>query len=203
MTPEEKEDAIARASIRAAASGGLSGAALGAGASLFSPTRGLSNIVKNAGLAGLGMGAIAGGSIYAGSKILGPPTEEEDTGFTRRGGLGGLVAGVPTGALLGGLAGSGLHNTANDLLELGPNSVAKFIRKHSHSLTDNSIGDYFKKLGDGPRLPGMLKGAALGAGALGAVSAFSGGDEGLQLDFIHNEINNAAKRRGLLEDEIL
>jgi hypothetical protein len=83
--------------LGAAASGAISGGALGAvpllrrGTSIAS---GLRSVAGGAAAAG----ALVGGGAYIGSRILGPVKPDEGAGFTKRAALGGAVTGAAIGA---------------------------------------------------------------------------------------------------------
>lgn len=137
----------------------------------------LSAMLKGAGTyAALGAGATA-----AGVGLLGKPREDEPTGYTRRGAVGGAVGGGLVGGGLGALVGSGKV-------------------KMPSSITPDWLLEYAGKL-KGKK--GALIGAGLGALGLGAAASYAGSDEGMPLDFIANEMREQEKERKRKEYEQL
>lgn len=156
-----------------AASGGLTGAAMGGIGKLLGGSRSLPGILGSAAL-GAATGATAiPGAAYLGEQVLGAPDESDTQPYTFRAGLGGAGVGGLLGAGVGALTGSGLATKAAETFP----GIAKTISKTLP--TDNIIIDYLKKLGVGK---GAALGALVGAGTLGYMAA----DEGQQLDTIRN-----------------
>ena len=161
---------INAATRNAVLSGGASGAAFGLGTALLARKKAAQ--VAMAALAGGGAGgALAGGSTYLGSKLMGAPDTNDPSGFTKRAGLGGAVGGGGIGAILGGLIG-------------GTSAGQK--------LAPDVLMPYIKSL-KGQR--GAAIGAAIGALGLGGAAGYKGADEGMQLDFIRNQINDAKRKK--------
>jgi hypothetical protein len=157
----------------AALGSGLTSAITGAGYGFFTK-KNPHDVLALAAKSGLLGGLIGGGSVYAGSKILGLPQPEETTGYTRRGSLGGSVVGGGLGIGLGAGLGSGL-----------------IPRPRSTNLITKYIAQLVKKPG--------LQTAAKGAAILGPIGAITGGylgnDEGLILDFIDQEKKQAMRKK--------
>ena len=156
-----------------AASGGLTGAAMGGIGKLLGGSRSLPAILGTAALGGVTGATAIPGAAYLGEQVLGAPDEEDTQPYTLRAGLGGAAAGGLGGAALGGLEGSGLSKLA---AEAAP-GVAKGLGKALP--LDNMLVDLIKRSGG---KKGALLGALLGAGGLGYMAA----DEGQQLDTIRN-----------------
>lgn len=181
--PNEKHP-IRNAAISAGLTGGTM-AGLGTLFSKFSPTelaemslkkRVLSAILKGAGsYAALGAGATA-----TGVGLLGEPGEDEPTGYTRRGGIGGAVGGGIAGGALGAAIGSGKMKMPS----MAPEWLARYASKLS-----------------GAR--GAKIGGALGALGLGAAAAYAGSDEGMPLDYLNNELHEQEKEKKRREYEQL
>lgn len=162
--------------LKALLSGGISGSIVGSLPTLLSKGRpNLKRLLQAASVGG-GIGATAaGGSTLAGSAILGTPDEDEPSGYTRRGALGGAAVGGTLGGALGALAGSG-----------------KVESKASYPYLVRQMMD---KLGKMPKGRGALLGALGGAGVGALGAAASGADEGMQLDVISHEMRDAKRRK--------
>lgn len=171
---------IRDATLTAMLGGGTTGAVLGGLGGLFDP-KGLTakGIGTKALLGALGSAGVAGGSTYLGNKLMGVPDDADPTGYTTRGGVGGAVGGGAVGAGLGALAARGKIPI--------PKSSPEFLRA------------YAQKLKAMPLSKGAGIGAALGALGLGSAAAYMGADEGMQLDFFHNQVD-AEKRRKMREE---
>lgn len=115
-------------------------------------------ILRRALIGGLGGATLAGGSIGVGHKILGEPDDESS--YTRSGAVGGGLLGGSAGALGAYLLSKGYLGSAG-----AKNALLRKIRS-------------------------MSPGAATSTGALSgsAFGAYQGSDEGMQLDFIGNEL---------------
>lgn len=161
------EDRMREAAKTAAMGAGATGLGIGALSAILAGKRRAALIARDAVLAGLGAGGLSGGGTYLGSKLLGPGAEDDPGKFTRRGAVGVGLGGGIGGALLGGLAGGGAVPAAR--------------------LPNNLVGDYMKRLAARRSLSGVLKGAGLGAAALGTLGAYLGASEGMGVDFIQNE----------------
>lgn len=167
------EDSLREATRTATLGAGATGLVAGGVASMLAGKRRAALIARDAVLTALGAGALAGGGTHLGGKVLGP-SKPDDTGqFTRRGSVGAGIAGTGLGAALGGAAAGGAFKP--------------------HTLPNNLVGDYLRKLAAKRSLGRVLKGAGLGGAALGGLGAYLGASEGMGVDFIAGE-----KRR--LED---
>lgn len=175
-------DAVRNATIKALLSGAASGGLLGAGGKLAGGARNWKEVGKSGLQAGAAMGAMAGGSTYLGSKLMGAPDEDESGAFAHRGALGGAVGGGIVGAGAGALAG------------LGKLPLGKSVAEHP-----NMLMDYVRALGSKPTKGSALKGALIGGLGLGAISAYHGGDEGMQLDVLNEEMRKR-KRRQMMDE---
>lgn len=180
-----KDDPKVRdATLTALLGGGATGAILGGTAGLFGDVRGGKNaLLKAVGtkalLGALASGALAGGSAYIGNKSMGAPEDDDPTGYTTRGAVGGAIGGGIGGAGAGALA-------ARGKLPL-PKKSPEFLRA------------YAQKLKAMPLSKGAGIGAAIGALGLGSLAAYQGADEGMQLDFINNQM--AAEKRKKMREE--
>lgn len=160
--------------IKALLSGGMSGGLLGAASHAIGSAKPTMGSLLKAGLIGAGVGSgISGGSTAIGSTLMGAPSDDERSGYTRRAALGGALAGGLGGATLGGLAATG---------HIGLPAKAPELMK-----------EYIRNIAKSPNA--LLKGAGVGA-ALGAIPlAYYAADEGMQLDFLKNEMLEAKKRK--------
>ena len=154
-------DSTRNATISGAASGGILG---GVGSTLAGG--GMKAALRAALLGALTGGAVSGAGQAAGSAVLGDPEEGEINPYTRRGVLGGGLA----GAGMGGLLGAALSR--------------KFLRVPGAKGALSALAG--KSTG---RAAGL---GALGGGAFGGYQA---GDEGMQLDFIQSEMDAMRKKR--------
>jgi hypothetical protein len=172
----ERDERTKEATIKALISGGLTGGGFGLAAQLAGKAKPSRAAILKAILTGGGTAAgVAGGATYLGSKIAGPPGEDEASGYTRRGTLGGVLGGGAVGSALGAATGSGKVNV--------PNSAPYYLRMAAERL---------KSL---PKGRGALLGGALGAGLAGSFAGWMGADEGMQLDVLENEMREARKRQ--------
>lgn len=173
-------DAVRNASL----SGLGSGALLGVGSRILSGQRSLPGLLK----AALGTGAVsgltAGGATALGTQLLGPPGEDEINPYTRRSGLGGALGGSVAGAGIGALLSSGILRKAPSLL--------KWLRQGPG---DNIIADQFLKLGGKPSTTRTLLGTALGGATGGTLAGYLAADEGMGIDVMTSEIEEAMRRR--------
>ena len=184
------EERLREATKKAALSGGLSGGVLGGATAMMSGVRSPGRLLAAALGGGAATGGLTGGSIYAGSKAMGVPEADEPSGYALRGGLGGLMAGGMGGALLGALA-----SRARPL-----KTLTKMAEK-AEVPVDNLMGDFYKRLTNRPMKEAMAKGSMLGGGIGAGVGAFLGSDEGMQLDFIENQLKEARRQR--LREELI
>lgn len=159
--------------LQMAASGGLTGAALGGIGKILSGSRSGIGIAASA----LGAGALGATAVpsaaYLGEQALGAPGEDELQPFTLRAGLGGAGVGAVAGGGVGAAMGSGLTSALGKAMPGAAKAAA------SNLPLDNLIVDRLKKMGG---LKGALAGGALGALGMGFMAA----DEGQQLDTIRN-----------------
>ena len=172
-----EDDATREAALKALISGGISGAAFGAGAKLLGskgPAKAW-DLLKAAATGGAIAAPIAGGSNYLGSKVMGPPRDDEPSGFTRRGAVGGVLGGGAIGAGLGALASRGTIPL--------PASTPHFVT------------EYIKKLKAMPGKKPLGIGAAIGGLLGGGIAGSMGADEGMQMDLIQNELNEEKRRK--------
>jgi hypothetical protein len=124
------------------------------------PKQVLSLALKDAALSGL----VGGSGTYLGSKIFGPPREEEKAPYAKRSGIGGALSGMALGGAVGALAGKG------------------FIKPASAPL----LTRYFAKLSQNPGWQNAKRGAMAGAAGGGILGGYLGNDEGQALDMINN-----------------
>lgn len=178
MAMDSYNDQVKDATFTALLSGGLSGAGLGAVSKLMGSAKRATpkELLKAAILGGSVYGGLSGGSTALGSYIMGPPKEDDPSAFTMRGGVGGGVAGGALGAGLGAAVAGGAINA--------PKQIPAFAANYLKNLRSSKNP--------------LLKGAGIGAAAIGLPMAFLASDEGMQTDFIRNQVQ-AAKRRKLEE----
>jgi hypothetical protein len=170
---QEQDDEEWKRYLTMAASGGLTGAGMGAIGKILGGSRSPLGIIGS-GLAGAAVGGTAiPGATWLGEQALGAPEEDDMAPYTVRSALGGAAVGGAGGALGGAYIGSGLGSA---LGKAAP-GAAKFFGKNLP--LDNIIVDKLKRSGGAK---GALLGALLGAAGLG----FMAGDEGQQLDTIRN-----------------
>lgn len=150
----------------AALSGAASGAVLGGAGSILTGAN-LKSALRAALLGSVASAGMAGGGMAIGNSILGdPPDEDEINPNTRRTALGGGIAGGSIGALLGGALGK-------KYLRLpGATGLTKYIASKS------------------PKTAALLGG---GSGAL--AGSYLAADEGMQLDFLQNELDALERKR--------
>jgi hypothetical protein len=159
--------------LQMAASGGLTGAAMGGIGRILSGSRSLPAILASAAGGGaLGASTIPGAA-YLGEQVMGAPTTKDLQPYTARAGLGGASVGGLLGAGAGAATGSGL---ASRLAEALPGAAKT---AGANLPLDNIIVDKLKRAGG---WKGALAGGLLGAGTLGYMAA----DEGQQMDTIRN-----------------
>lgn len=169
--------------LKAALSGAAFGAPLGLAGKLWTGGRTIKDLIRAA-LVGGGLGAGAsGGTVLAGSSVLGEPGPEEANPYTVRGGVGGALAGGGLGAILGAVAASG------KLPRALPASISKFMP------AENIISRKIRSFAGSPGA--MKKGALLGGITVGAPTAVYGADEGMGLDAIAREMHKERIKRQL------
>jgi hypothetical protein len=159
---KEKKSGGMNPYVGAALSGGASGALLG-GLSILK--RGVSPLsaLGTAGKLGAVSAGIVGGGALIGSRIVGPPREDEGAPFTKRAGLGGVIAGAGVG-MAGGLALRKTRGGARMLVKASKNwRPAMWIRKSP-----------------------LVAGASVGTVAGALYGGAQGLDEGQQVDSIRN-----------------
>lgn len=164
-------DAVGRAALSGAGSGGV----LGLGSAILGGA-GIKSALRRAVLGSLMGGGAAATAVGAGSLALGSPDAGESNPYTRRGAAGGAITGGTFGALLGGAMSKGILS----------GSLAKKYLK-----VPEALGGMARfAAGKHPALSAIIGGLSGGA-----VGAYQGGDEGMQVDFIQNEIADAQKKR--------
>lgn len=184
---DDPQSRIDDAVKNAALSGAISGAGLGGFTAILSGVKDPKRIMKDALLASIASSAITGGSTKLGSEMMGAPDTHDVGGYTTRGTSGGIVGGGTLGAAAGGVIGSGKIPMKMPKIE--------WARKAIESLPlNNVIGDYMKKLATQGGRTGAIKGAIAGGIGLGGASAALASDEGMQLDFIMNKIQEEERR---------
>ena len=148
----------------------------------------IEEIAKAALKAGTIGGSIAGGSQLAGSSLMGAPEDDEQgSPYSTRGAVGGGLLGGLGGGVLGGMLAAGKMGEGGALGALGSKIGAE--------IPDNIALQYMRKLGSAPTREGIFAGSALGATALGVPAAFLGGDEGLSLDAMRNEMQERDRKK--------
>lgn len=158
-----------------ALSGALSGAVLGSGASFFNGAKSLGQILKS-GAVGAGLaGSMSVGSGYLGNKLMGQDDSDDPNGNTKRGALGGAVA----GGLTGGAIGIGLKNKTIKEAILKRLTEKEVVLKE---LTESSL--LKRGVQAASKKPWLAALAA--AGLIGAGASYQGADEGMQADFLQN-----------------
>ncbi|HBR25988.1 MAG TPA: hypothetical protein DD732_02940 [Rhizobiales bacterium] len=178
LLKERRREAMWKSARNATVSGAVTGASVGGISHLLAGARNPGKILAAALSGGALAGGMAGGATVVGNSLMGPPEHDDQSGYTRRGTIGGLVGGGLTGAVAGGLIGAG-----------------KLKIPKLTGLSDNLITDYLAKLAHAPSKKSIALGALVGGGVLGAGSAYRGGEEGMQMDLIHNEVAKAKKKR--------
>jgi hypothetical protein len=168
MTPEERKRLTTLA-----LGGGLSGAIMGGATSLLGGAGKWGKVAQAAGLGAAGGAGLASGSGYVGGKVL-DANPNDPTNNTKRGAIGGLLAGAVGGLGLGAL------------MKI-PSVKGKIVTMLSEAGNPGILGKAIDKM--------PLKKVALGTGLVGAgAGAMSGYDEGMQADFISN-IEKQAKEK--------
>lgn len=176
-----EDERVKDATIKALTSGALSGAIFGAGAKMLaskSPAK-MWEILKTAGLGAGLTGGLAGGSAYIGNSALGAPGDDEPSGYTRRGALGGAVGGGVLGSALGAL----VSRKGVPLPKAAPHFAKAMVER-------------LRKMPSGK---GLKWGAGVGALGAGTAGAAVGADEGMSLDLLANELRDAERKRMLRE----
>jgi len=165
--------------IKLIASGGVSGGLIGGVGSLLGGAPTLRAAGKAAAIGSALSGGLAGLSGAIGLKALGSPSEEDGSGYTKRLGAGGAIAGGLSGAALGSLmAIPSVRNVVAS--KLGGGLISRGIKNMK-----------------GVAAPM----ASVGAGGA-AIGAYQGSDEGMQMDFIRNlsrEQKEKILRRQMME----
>jgi len=186
MKDKQKDDVLSSI-LEAAKSGALFGGVAGATSGLVGGQRSLRSIAMR-GLGGAAItAATAAGGGALGHAILGAPGDAEANPYTKRSALGGALAGTATGAGLGYALGSGKWRPLT--------AAAGKIARHFDAPTDNLVGDYVKK----KMLQNSLVSGLQAGGTLGLAGGFLGGhvgmDEGMGVDFMHNQDPEEMRKR--------
>lgn len=177
---------LADNSRHAALGAGLTGASVGAIGKLLGGGRRVADLMRGAGAAGAATAGLAGGATYLGGKLFGVPDEYDPTGYTETAGLGGAVGGGLLGALAGGAIGGG---ALKGLAKIP--ALRKVLQRAMHApAVDNLLGAQFAKLAKTGGGRNALKGALLGGGLLGTGASYVAGGEGMQLDFLRNQLHD-------------
>lgn len=160
-------------------SGALSGAVLGGGGAALTGAKTLGAIGKSA-LSGAGLGAaLGGGSNLAADAVLGEPNPNDPTAYSKRGAVGGALAGGLGGAALGAIAAGGSKGGFSRMAR------AALMNKLGRGAVAKGVG----KLGSRSAGAGIV-------GGLGAlVGGYQGGDEGMQMDFYKGLKANERQRK--------
>jgi len=187
----KQKDDVLSSILEAAKSGAIFGGIGGVTSGLIGGERSLRSIGMRGlgGAAGLAATAAGGGAL--GTAILGAPDQDEKNAYAKRGGLGGAIAGTAAGAGLGYILGAG---------KLKPwTTAAGRLAREFEAPIDNLIGDQVKK---GIQRQSLAGGLATGAG-LGALGGVAGGymgmNEGMGVDFLHDNPNEIRQRRANVE----
>lgn len=178
---------IDRAAKAAALSGAIGGGIFGASGAILGGVRKPTDLLKHALMGSIMTGAAAGGATKLGSELMGAPEPDDIGGYTERGTVGGLLGGGLLGGIGGAIIGSGKLKMPK----------GKWASKLSGGMSDNIFGDAMKKFASQGGKVGAAKGAGLGGGMGALGSAFVGSDEGMQLDFIMNKIQEEERQRML------
>jgi hypothetical protein len=166
-------------SAKHAGLGGLVSGIIGGGTGkLMAGERSMANILKAAGNSGLLFGGLAAGATAMGGAVMGAPDPEDPGGYSKSGGYGGLIGGGIAGAGLGALIGAG-----------------KMKVPAITGVTDNIIAGKLAALAGKPSVRNAKIGALIGGGALGGAAGFRGMEEGMQLDFLNNQVRKLKKDR--------
>lgn len=179
------------------ASSALSGGVMGAGVNALSRGATLGNTLRAGGVgAALGAG-LAGASGTIGDLILGDPEKGEKNGYTKRGALGGLVAGGALGALGGGLAASGKLGALLSKTPKVEKGLKSLVGKESVFMhpNENFLLKALIKNSENPTAKATLVGALGGTALGGAAAAGHGADEGMQADFLTSMAEAERRRR--------
>jgi hypothetical protein len=173
----------------ASISGGVTGGVLGGLSKILEGAKRARQIAPAAlGGAAL-MGGVPGGSNILGNLLMGEPDQDDASPYTTRGIAGGLAAGGGLGAGLGALYGSG---------KLA--ALARRFPKLAGGAPDNLIIDAFKWAASPGGKAGTRRAAMLGGAGGGLMGAYTGADEGMQVDVIKAEAD--ARRRRLLREAL-
>jgi hypothetical protein len=153
----------------AAASGAVSGGALGA-LPLLKRGTSIATGLKSIGTGAAAAAALVGGGAYVGSKILGPVKDDEGAGFTKRAALGGTLAGAAAGGA--GVLAARLVKRKLPIIGSPAAGLAKAAEEWRPAAA----------IAKSP-LPVAVAGGAVAGGVLGGSHA---ADEGQQVDSIRN-----------------
>jgi hypothetical protein len=192
---EDDEQKTRKAARNAALSGLVGGGVMAGAGKALSGERNLATILRRAAIGGGGAGALAGLGTYAGSKILGAPGEDEPSGYTRRGALGGSVGGGLLGGGLGYLIGAGGGRKLAKAFGGSPIAKRAAAVAHEELPLDNLLTDQLKHWAERPSHRAGLKAGGLLGGVLGLTGGAMASSEGMEQDFLENEIRDAKKKR--------
>lgn len=182
------DDSILKNVGLAALSGVGSGALMGGAGRFIAGSRKLKEMLKAAAMGGALSGATAGLATGAGTAAMGVPDSDESNAYATRGLTGGALLGGTVGAGIGGALGL-----------KGPGILAKLpkiVKQAGSNLPlDNMLTDKLLAYAAKPGASSAVKGALLGAGTLGAAASYLGGDEGMQIDLIRDQMNALKRKR--------
>jgi hypothetical protein len=178
MRKKKREHAFRHAGETAALWGGLAGAT----GQLINGNRSVPSIL----LRGLGTAAVTGPAVAEGEAlghaVLGDPKDNDPTGYSVRGAVGGGLGGAALGGGVGYLLGSGRLRGLASLPYAG--KIAQTAKEFLP--LDNIITDRLRKWAAKPSHTNGLKAAALLGLGGGATAGLHGFYEGMDLDFLNN-----------------
>ena len=166
-------------------SGGVSGAVLGGGGSLLSGAKGFGPVGKAAAIGAVLSGGLAAGSGAVGDFLTPRADPNDPQAHSKRGAIGGAVAGGVLGAGAGGLLAIGAGGKGG----IGRTLKAALMSNMGRGLLAKGVG----------KIATPLKGAAALGGLGAAVGGFQGVDEGMQMDFIDG-LRREERRKRMREE---